>query len=61
MFIFVDSPEEKVKILEKQVMELIEESCYAAERNDMQMVYKFIFNVLTYGTKDLLSAGIQEL
>lgn len=31
-----DSPEEKVKILEKQVIELIEESCVAAERNDMQ-------------------------
>lgn len=32
-----DSPEEKVRILEKQVMELIEEGCFAAERNDMPM------------------------
>jgi len=32
-----DSPEEKVKILEKQVLDLIEESCFAAERTDMQM------------------------
>lgn len=32
------SPEEKVSLLEKQVMELIEESCFAAERSDLQMV-----------------------
>nr|XP_004211241.2 unnamed protein product [Hydra vulgaris] len=32
-----DSPEEKLKILEKQTMALVEESCYAAERNDFKL------------------------
>lgn len=32
-----DTPEEKVKLLEKQVIELIEESCFAAERGDLQI------------------------
>jgi len=32
-----NSPEQKVSLLEKQVMELIEESCFAAERSDLQM------------------------
>jgi len=35
----IDSPEEKVQLLEKQVTELIEESCFAAERSDLQMVH----------------------
>ena len=39
------SPEEKVQLLEKQVTELIEESCFAAERNDLQMVL-FTINII---------------
>lgn len=33
-----DSPEEKLKLFEKKVTELIEESCLAASRNELQLV-----------------------
>lgn len=39
-----DSPDEKLKLFEKKVMELIEESCLAATRGELQLVcdfYKF--------------------
>ena len=32
------SPEEKIKLLEKKINELIEESCFAASRNEHQLV-----------------------
>ena len=38
LFILTCSPEEKVRKMEKKVNELIEESCFAHERGDFQLV-----------------------
>ena len=36
-----DSPEEKLKLFEKKVTELIEESCLAASRGELQLVSSY--------------------
>lgn len=41
---FLFSPEEKIKIMEKKVNDLIEESCLAHARGDLQQVGLFAIN-----------------
>jgi hypothetical protein len=40
----LNSEEEKVKNLERNVAQLAEESCFAAEENDKQAVFFFFLN-----------------
>ena len=39
----INSPEEKVKQMEKKVNELIEESCFANDRGEFPLVRKYFF------------------
>lgn len=43
LFMFLSSPEEKIKALEKKVNELIEESCFANSRGEYQLVKLILF------------------
>ena len=47
-------PEEKIKQLEKKVNELIEESCFASARGELQLVCIGVLRMLRL-TNDLLS------
>jgi len=38
-----ETPEEKIKALEKRVTELIEESCLAAGRGDLKVSFLYLF------------------
>lgn len=52
--VFLFSPEEKIKILEKKVNDLIEESCLAHARGDLQLVGLAAisgFEELTFGCR----------